>query len=258
VEHKIEILNIMNGIKKINNMPIIGILGWKVGESSYGCTLPYIEFANQYGMVRIITPQEPIDERLDLIIVPGGADVNPGRYGQAPHMQTSKSDPIKEYFDNFILPQYIDIGTPIFGICRGIQAIAVHFGAKLIQHMYHESNDDNRYDGVHSISLTEPFRAEFLRTHEGNKKITGNFKVNSMHHQCVSFHNFPDELEVIGLYSGKYEFRSIEVIRHRELPIYAVQYHPEELGHDILSDYIMNKLLFPAEIVIHKEFTDNK
>lgn len=243
MELEIEILDIMNGTKNT-----IGIFGWKVGENSYGCSLPYIEFASQYGNVRILTPTEPIDERIDLIIIPGGVDINPLRYGQVPYWQTSKSDPIKEYFDDYILPEYITIGTPIFGICRGIQSLAVYFGAKLVQHMYHETNDKNRYDTVHNISLEEPFEQEYLDFHKGNRRML-KIEVNSLHHQCVSAIDLPDELEIIGTYKGKFEVGSIEAIRHRELPIYGVQYHPEELLGDPLSDYIMNKLLVKEPVI---------
>lgn len=222
-----------------NNTPLIGIFGWKTGENSFGASLTYLNYLNGFGDVRILTPDEPIDPVIDLIVVPGGADVDPKRYNAMPHYFTGKPDPIKEYFDTVILPQYIEAGISVLGICRGCQSIAVLFGARLVQHMFHETNDKERFESVHELEL-EPttFRDRYRRL-RGNDKI----KVNSMHHQCVSQVNFPIQtLEVIAMYKGK-KAPTIEVIKHRNLPIYGVQYHPEELIKDPLGDFIVEELL---------------
>lgn len=220
---------------------LIGIFGWKVTENSYGVTLPYLQFAEQYGDVKILGINRSIDPDLDLVIVPGGADVNPNRYGATPNYYTGKSDPIKEYQDTAILPEYIALEIPIFGICRGMQTLAVHFGAKLVQHMYHETNESDRDDLVHNVEIIT------------NDLTTKYLAVNSMHHQCVSSIDFPDCLEIVGVYSGKNKNvkkykPSIEIIRHRELPIWGVQYHPEELSYDPVSDEIITKLLTNKEV----------
>jgi gamma-glutamyl-gamma-aminobutyrate hydrolase PuuD len=229
----------------INDVSQIGIFGWKTGDNSYGCSIPYMQYLNGFGNVRVITPEEPIDERFDLIVVPGGVDVDPNRYGAIPNLWTSKPDPIKEYFDTVILPQYIKLGTSVYGVCRGIQSIAVLYGAQLVQHMYHETNGEDRNEAVHEIELCDTtFKTEFEEFHGKTTKI----EVNSMHHQCVSSYNFPDELEILGYYKApnfkKRYTSSIEVLRHRTLNIFAVQYHPEELiKADPLGDYILNLLL---------------
>lgn len=221
-----------------NKIPIIGIFGWKTGDNSYGCGISYMQYLSSYGIVKILTVEEPIDERIDLIVVPGGADVDPARYGAVPHLYTSKPDPIREYFDTVILPEYIKLGISVYGICRGCQSIAVLFGAQLIQHMYHETNETDRSDTTHGLYLLDTtFKQEFNKVH------TKALKVNSMHHQCVSSIDFPDELEILGVYTGKSKYSSIEVIRHKTLPVYAVQYHPEELTTDPLGDFIIQELL---------------
>jgi putative glutamine amidotransferase len=222
-----------------NETPLIGLFGWKTGDNSFGSSIAYMEYLGGFGNVRIISPEEPVDERIDLIVVPGGADVDPGRYNAIPHFYTSKPDPIKEYMDTQILPEYIALGISVLGICRGCQSLAVLYGAKLIQHMFHETNDKTRFDTVHDIELVpSTFKTEYERA---NGK--GRIKVNSMHHQCVSTYNFPDHtLEILGVYSGK-KNPNIEVFRHRRLPIYGLQYHPEELYDDPLGDYIVAELL---------------
>jgi putative glutamine amidotransferase len=221
------------------NQPlIIGIPGCKVGDDFFGAPVSYIKYMQYFGTPRILSLEEEVDERVDLLILSGGADVNPLRYGQMPELYTSRPDPFKEYFDIYVLPNYIKAGVPILGICRGIQTLAVHFGAKLVQHMIHPYSSDDRGDTTHNIELLPTtFKEEFEAVY-GRRKIS----VNSLHHQCVSSEDFPEELEIIGIYPHK-ENASIEVIRHRTLPIYGVQYHPEELTKDALGDFIVNILL---------------
>lgn len=223
--------------------PIIGIPGWKVGDNSFGVTTPYIEFFEQYGQVKVLNLYPEIDKSLDLLVIPGGVDINPQRYNAIPGFNTSKSDPIKEYFEYTIMPLYIKYGTPIFGICRGIQAIAVHFGAKLVQDMYHETNTttEGRTKSVHGLILNtgSDFVKEFTSI---NHK--GKLKVNSLHHQCVSSKMLPDCLEIVAIYEGKLSSTSpIEALIHKTLPIMGVQYHPEEMGFEPLSDFMIETLI---------------
>ena len=226
-----------------NKKAIIGIPGWKISDNSFGVTLPYLEFFNMYGIVKILTLSEEIDKSLDLLVIPGGADVDPRRYGAIPSFKTTKPDLIKEYFDTNILPKYIDNGTPVFGICRGLQSIAVLFGAQLVQHIKnHETNDIDRSSSVHSLILiNHNFNNEFKKECTSGKEIS--LKVNSLHHQCVSSVGIPTCLDIIGVSKGKSTSSSIEAIRHSELPIAAVQYHPEEMGFELVSDYLIRILI---------------
>lgn len=222
---------------------IIGIPGWKTGDSSFGCSTPYIDYLRHYGIVRIIMPEDPMIKDIDFLVLPGGPDVDPLRYGAIPSFSTSKPDPIREYFDQIMLPEYIGAGIPIFGICRGMQSLCVHFGAVLIQDMYHETSMQERSDLVHEILLT--VGGDQVLQLPSKLKI----KVNSLHHQCVSNKGFPEELEVLGIYKGKTQYSPcIEIIRHRTLPIYGVQYHPEEMGYDSISNIIIEKLLIKSEV----------
>lgn len=97
----------------------IGIVGWGTGENSFGVSKPYLNYFKTYGEVFILGPNEEVDSTLDLLILPGGKDVNPLRYGQIPSLFTGYQEPLLEYFDVTMLPRYIEQGVPIFGICRG-------------------------------------------------------------------------------------------------------------------------------------------
>jgi putative glutamine amidotransferase len=207
----------------------VGIPGWLMGPNSFGIPLTYLEYLESdlhASEIRILTPYSPLYTDLDLLVLPGGADVNPMRYGERPSFNTDKPDLLTEYFDLHVLPEYVSEGIPIFGICRGCQTIAVHFGAKLIQHMTHETNSSEKpWEGMHNIRVTA----------EPNKKI----KVNSRHHQAVyipSLVSTPVELLAThSAYPGHLE--ALRVKGHR---IAAVQYHPEDLNETSGIDYAMS------------------
>jgi len=227
----------------------IGILGWKTGENSFGATVPYLEFIQQYGYPVILNPESPVDLSLDLLIIPGGPDVDPLRYNEIPSYSTGKVDPIREYYDKFIIPHYIDNDIPIFGICRGFQTLSVAFGATLDQNMYHETSEKHRGELVHELLLDQ---VAFIALVEDNLSIDNNsiirefkkLKVNSLHHQAVVRNKeFNDQVTVLGTYKGVYEGQYPEVILHNTKPIAAVQYHPEELGYDLISDILILNII---------------
>ena len=219
-------------------MKHIGLVAWKVGSNSFGATIPYLDYLQQFGIVSLITPQSPINPNLDLLVLPGGPDVNPARYGAIPDFYTTAPCVFKEYFDVHHLPRYIQANVPIFGICRGHQTLAIHFGGVLHQNMCHEiSPADERYKLVHKIEIEENYR----RFYEINPVVQKEgIKVNSLHHQIVmNDEYFPAELVEIATHPTG----TNEALCHRTLPIASVQYHPEELYVDRLANTMIETLL---------------
>ena len=208
----------------------IGIIAWKVGPNSYGITVPYYNFLSQFGNV-VILDNKSI-QNIDLLVLPGGPDVDPFRYGKVPSLLTGKPDPHLEFFDKILLPKYIKKEVPIFGICRGHQTLAVHMGAKLIQHMYHPTNHEScRNETIHEVKMVldkKEFRIPPFM--EGLK----NQFVNSMHHQVVSSNNLPDDILPVYRFENdvkkgpKYK-EEIEALYFPTINSISVQWHPEEI-----------------------------
>ena len=204
----------------------IGIVGWRTGERSFGIGTAYYEFLSQYGKeIIILKPNDPVRKDLDLLVLPGGADVSPARYGEVPSLRTGSSNAVLEYFDINRLPAYIDQNTPMFGICRGFQTLQVHFGGKLVQHLpYHPASGVNRANLVHGLI-------------EINDWVKVDGKVNSIHHQGVLPAEMAPGLNV--MFVSDTDDQVVEAFRHVDKPIAGVQWHPEEIYDSISNDIIM-------------------
>ena len=205
---------------------IIGIPGWdvKIGEQ-FGVTLPYMNWASQFGTVIILTPGY-IPE-IDLLLLPGGADVNPERYNEAPDWFTSRPNTFLENFDLHALPQYINSNTPVFGICRGLQTLNVVFGGSLYQDITHPTSSSPYEVDVHSV---------YGVNSHGMRSGKSEFKVGSWHHQAIK------ELGT-GLKRCLLAHDDIvEAIEHETLPVAAVQWHPERC-FDEYSSHVVERLL---------------
>jgi putative glutamine amidotransferase len=69
----------------------------------------------------------------DGILLGGGRDIEPARYGQEPHELLSVTDPQRDAFELELVAQALDRGLPILGMCRGIQILNVVLGGTLVQ-----------------------------------------------------------------------------------------------------------------------------
>jgi putative glutamine amidotransferase len=220
---------------------IIAIPGWSTGDNSFGVTKPYLHWASQFGIVKILTPDQEYDDSVDMIILPGGLDVNPNLYNQTPGYFTSNTDVYKNHFLQQKLDEYIDNNKVVLGICLGLQQLAVKYGSELTQHlMYHEQSSHRTdevhfvYDGVTS-NLTLPTKP--------TTNING-FKVNSLHHQCVIQSNLSTELEPL-LFSENYDDNTdhiVECFKHNTKKILAVQWHTEEIWDTFTRKEVLNLL----------------
>lgn len=206
---------------------LIGIVG-QVGDANFFAQKAYLNHFKWFGNVVIINPkQSDIIPQLDLLVLPGGADVSPFRYGQIPDPELcGQPNAWFEWFDVAVLPKYIANKTNIYSICRGMQSINCHFKGTLHQHIYdHPYSTKSRDELVHSVK----------------DRITNKvFKVNSLHHQAVD--KLGEGLVPILVGNEPKGENYVESFRHKELPIYGEQFHPEELDHEY-SNNILKQIL---------------
>lgn len=204
-------------------MKLIGIVGTALGDRPrVGVDQRYIDYFEQFGNTIIVdSRQDGVIDKLDLLVLPGGPDVNTYRYGQAPERDCGYFSNALDRFDTEVLPRYIEIKMPIFGICRGMQSLNVVFGGNLSQHIDTPTSSDEGEE-VHCVKIEE----------NDNFVLCG-----SNHHQAVN--KLGDDLIVTlsGYDIVKYKGRTlpdhqrplnIEGFRHKSLPIVAHQMHVEK------------------------------
>jgi putative glutamine amidotransferase len=103
----------------------------------------YISAVTDAGGIAVLLPPQPVDDavaratlaRLDGLIVSGGADVDPRRYGQEPHPLTGAPRADRDDWEDALLRAAIEADLPFLGICRGVQMLNVALGGTLVQHL---------------------------------------------------------------------------------------------------------------------------
>jgi len=123
--------------------------------------------------------------RLDALVISGGADVDPSRYGAEPHQRTAGWRPDRDEWEAALLTAAEARGLPVLGVCRGMQLMAVHAGGTLDQHtpdiVGHEEHSPGG-DVFGSVAVTtEPGTRVAGLVGEG-------LSVSCHHHQSVATH----------------------------------------------------------------------
>ncbi|RKE22831.1 gamma-glutamyl-gamma-aminobutyrate hydrolase family protein [Streptomyces sp. TLI_171] len=73
--------------------------------------------------------------RLDGLVIAGGEDVSPTLYGERAHHLTTANAPERDLWEAALIRAALAAGTPLLGICRGMQLLNVVCGGSLIQHL---------------------------------------------------------------------------------------------------------------------------
>lgn len=165
------------------------------------------------------------------LLLPGGGDITPAFFGQQEH-GSRQIDTELDILQLQALDFFIKWHRPVFGICKGMQVINVHFGGSICQHIKnatsHQWNGKDQFHYVYHIGCS---RTDFFYQLYGSSAF-----VNSAHHQAV------DKLGKGLLPICQASDGTIEALAHAALPILAVQWHPERIpdkgGLELLSYFL--------------------
>ena len=156
--------------------------------------------------------------RIDGLVVCGGADVDPGRYGAEPHRRTTGWREDRDAWETALLEAADEIGLPTLGVCRGMQLMAVAAGGSLHQHTPDLVGHEEHNPGGDEFGSTAVHTAEGSRL---RATLGERVEVGCHHHQSVDVH--PGFDAVAWAADGSLEAME----RPGDRFCLAVQWHPE-------------------------------
>jgi len=192
----------------------------------------YIGAVTDAGGAAVVLPVQPPGNArstlssVDALVLSGGGDVAPERYGATRHPAVAGVDESRDAWEVALIAQARACDLPILAICRGHQILNVALGGTLIQHLpAHEGSEANphlvpsRFDeGAHHVEVVPGSRmAKVLDTDRVD--------VNTLHHQAID--RVADDLVVV----ARDQHGLIEGVEHPDQPILGVQWHPELITH---------------------------
>lgn len=217
--------------------PLIGIpchalIRAETGRPIYANNRAYVHAVESAGGLPILIPMisdltilTALLSRLDGLLLSGGIDLHPSRYGEVVHPLTEEADLELDEFEITLATWALQQDIPVLGICRGMQVINIVLGGTLFQDIddqypdsiAHSHRDWSRAHLAHRIIVEPGSRMETIL---GANEVM----VNSLHHQGIKEpgkgvritgrapDGIPELLEVTG-----YRF------------VMAAQGHPEEI-----------------------------
>jgi putative glutamine amidotransferase len=226
--------------------PLIGISGRRLKASVIGRMdrrfaernfdfffADYAACVSDAGGVPVHLPYEAdgadVVPRLDAVIITGGQDIHPARWGgdpavvspdSDPRLDSSAHDPERDGYESSIIMAGLHAGLPILGICRGNQMLNVALGGTLIADL--PASDVDHYP---SVAPPTDGAADHVVRFENSSLAASIYgsraRLNSWHHQAV------DTCGRGLVVSGRAQDGVVESIEVPGRPVLGIQWHPE-------------------------------
>lgn len=231
--------------------PRIGITTYGRGgpgtlEGRYNLPAKYVDAVRRAGGLPLLLPpgETRVEEALalvDAVILTGGPDVEPARYGGTNHPKVYGVDPERDTSEIELVRAAARDGRPTLGICRGCQVINVALGGTLIEHLPDLVGESVLHRGPereyvpHLVHVDPRSRlARILGTTDPSPA--------SSHHQAIR--RPADGLSIV----ARAPDGTIEGVELRGHPwLVAVQWHPEHTaGEDAVQQRLFDQLVAAA------------
>lgn len=197
-------------------------------ETAHLVSDSYVSAVQRTGAVALILPVDAraptqLLDRIDALLVIGGADLDPSTYGAERDPKTESTYPERDAFELALLGAAVERDMPVLGVCRGMQALNVALGGTLLQHIpeVNGSNPHRRavgtFEGTEHVVSLDP--GSLAATAAGEEVHTA----RCHHHQSID--RLGDGLIVSGRAEQDGLAEAIELADRRW--VLGVQWHPE-------------------------------
>lgn len=190
----------------------------------------YVATTERAGGIAVLLPPQAADadqvlDRVDGLILTGGADVDPARYGQEPGERTSAPRVARDEWEIALTRAALRRGLPLLAICRGLQILNVTLGGTLHQHLPDVTGHQGHQPapGVFGTVAVRPVPG--TRTAE----LMGPVAVVSCHHHQALARLAPGLTVTAAADDGTVEAVEVD---GQDFALGA-QWHPEENGQDL-------------------------
>jgi putative glutamine amidotransferase len=206
--------------------PVVGVTAGSDpnpnAPARYRLNRAYIDALVAAGATPVLLPPGsdavPLLEKLDGLVLTGGADVDPQLYGEERAPETDIVDRVRDDLEIPLARAAVAEEKPILAICRGQQVLNVALGGTLVQHLEDHPRGDSNEDRTAILHTVR------LDPHSVLGELLGpTLKVNSLHHQAVK--DVAPGLRAVGWS----EDGVIEALESDSGVVLSVQCHPEEL-----------------------------
>jgi putative glutamine amidotransferase len=128
--------------------PLVALTTYHLGpgqvrdwDGAYALPASYVDVVHRAGArTALLPPGQPSEAEellapFDGLLLAGGGDLEPSRYGAAAHPTQAGVDPDRDELELELARAAVRLGLPVLGICRGMQLLSVAHGGTLVQHL---------------------------------------------------------------------------------------------------------------------------
>ena len=215
----------------------------------------YLEGVTRAGGIATLLPPQPVDEAvaarvldgLDGLIITGGRDVNPARYGHGAHPTTDAPALERDDWEFALLRGALARNMPVLGICRGAQVLNVALGGTLHQHLP-DVIGHTRHQAGNAV-----FTTSTVRTVPGTRTaalVGESTDAQCYHHQAINTLAPGLIISAQDTADGVIEAVEVDPALYPHAWVVGVQWHPEERLDDLR--------LFAGVVAAAKEFSTER